>query len=332
MKKKINKPYIIAETACSHDGSVARLKRMINASFKAGSDAIQFQVWNAENMVTVNNPNLNKMKKLEISYKNWRQIFEYTKKKYPSLEIIACIYDLEALEFANNFGANAFKIHSSDLGNKELLIRVSKLKKRVDLSVGGSTVKEISKALKILKKNDVWLMYGIQSFPTDPKNINLNKIKLYEKKFNKNVGYQDHSPTNMYAYLIPCASIGNGTCIIEKHITDTRERKGTDLESALNFKEFKNFVKCIRETYASLGQRKISKLNKMEEAYRIYSKKKIYLKKNLNKNYILKKSDLLIRQPMNKKGIPVDNLEIAVGKKLKKRKKKNDLLELKDIR
>ena len=60
----------------------------------------------------------------------------------------------------------------------------------------------------------------------------------------------------------------------------------------------------------------------MEEAYRIYSKKKIYLKKNLNKNYILKKSDLLIRQPMNKKGIPVDNLEIAVGKKLKKRKKK----------
>ena len=332
MKKKINKPYVIAETACSHDGSVSRLKRMIDAAYQAGSDAIQFQVWASNNMVTENHPNKLKMKKIEINYSDWKKIFQFTKFNYPQMEIIACVYDIEALKLTHKFGANAFKIHSSDLGNVNLLKQASKLKKRIDLSIGGSTLKEIDIATKILRKNNVWLMYGIQSFPTDPNKINLNRIKLYEKKYKKNCGYQDHSPPGLSGILIPAAAIAKEIFIIEKHITDTRNRNGTDLESALNPKEFKIFTKSIMETYLSLGKKKIQKLSKIELNYRTYCKKKIYLKYDLNKNSVLKESDLIIRQPINSKGISVDEIEKIKGKQLIKNKKRNELLEVFDLK
>lgn len=332
MKKKLNKPYIIAETACSHDGSISRLKKMINAAHQAGSNAIQFQVWVSKNMVTKDNPNKSKMKKIEISYSNWKKIFKFTKINYPKMEIIACVYDVEALKLTDKCGANAFKIHSSDLGNKNLLKHCSKLKKRIDLSIGGSTLKEISIATKILKKNNVWLMYGIQSFPTDPKKINLNRIKLYEKKFKRNCGYQDHSPPGLSGVLIPSAAIAKGIFIIEKHITDTRNRNGTDLESALNPKEFKIFVNSMNETYLSLGESKFKKLNKIELKYRAYCKKKIYMKHDLKKNSILDETDLIFRQPINSKGIPVDELYKIKGKKLIRNKKREELLEIFDLK
>ena len=332
MKKKLNKPYIIAETACSHDGSISRLKKMIKAAYQAGSDAIQFQVWSSKNMVTKDNPNKLKMKKIEINYSDWKKIFNFTKLKYPKMEIIACIYDVEALKLTNKYGANAFKIHSSDLGNKNLLKHCSKLKKRIDLSIGGSTLKEISIATNILKKNNVWLMYGVQSFPTNPKKINLNRIKLYEKKYKTICGYQDHSPPGLPGVLIPSAAVAKGIFIIEKHITDTRNRNGTDLESALNPKEFKIFVNSIKETYLSLGESRFKKLNKIELNYRLYCKKKIYMKHDLNKNSILDENDFIIRQPINSKGISVDELDKIKGKKLIKNKKREELLEVSDLK
>lgn len=53
------------------------------------------------------------------------------KKKFPILEIVACIYDLNALKMCEQLGANSYKIHSSDLGNFELLQKISKIKKEL---------------------------------------------------------------------------------------------------------------------------------------------------------------------------------------------------------
>ena len=44
-KNQMNKIYIIAETACSHDGSVNLLKKMIREAIKANFQAIQLQIW-----------------------------------------------------------------------------------------------------------------------------------------------------------------------------------------------------------------------------------------------------------------------------------------------
>ena len=330
--KSNKKIFIIAETACSHDGSEKRLKYLVKSAYEAGADAIQFQVWNCNDMATANNPNYRKLSLLQLSLKEWRNVFTYTKKNYPSLEIIACIYDLNALQICEKLGANSYKIHSSDLGNFELLKKISKIKKRIDLSVGGSQVNEIKKALKILKYNDVWLMYGYQLFPTNPKDLNLLQLRKYETIFNRPVGYQDHSPPDLSAFTIPAVAIGGGTRIIEKHLTDNRNRKGTDAESALNPKEFKIFVQKCREAVKSIGDGKIKKLTADQEKYRIYAKKKIFLSKNLKKNSIIKREDLLIRQPIGKIGINVDFIDNVIGKRIKKDMKAFSVIEKKHLK
>jgi sialic acid synthase SpsE len=329
LNKKI---FIIAETACSHDGSKKRLKYLVKSAYEAGADAIQFQVWNCNDIVTLNNPNYRKLALIQLSVKEWENVFLYTKKNYPSLEIIACIYDLNALQICEKLGANSYKIHSSDLGNFELLQKISKIKKRIDLSVGGSQVNEIKKALKILKYNDVWLMYGYQLFPTNPKDLNLLQLRRYERIFNRPVGYQDHSPPDLSSFTIPAVAIGAGIRIIEKHLTDNRSRKGTDSESALNPKEFNIFVQKCREAVKSIGEGKIKKLTADQEKYRIYAKKKIFLSKNLKKNSIIKREDLLIRQPIGKIGINVDFISKVIGKKTKKFMKAFSVIQKKDLK
>lgn len=324
---KIKQPYIIAETACSHDGSFKRLKKLIKCASIAGANSVQLQVWNHKNLVISNSKKEKFLSKIEISMENWKRIFNYTKKNFPRLEIIACVYDVEALKFSATNGVHAFKIHTSDLGNKELLLAAKKTKKRIDLSVGGSSILEIKNALKILgNKTKVWLMYGMQLFPTDPKNIKLEKFHILKKIFKKEVGYQDHSPPGLSAFSVPAAAIGNNIYIIEKHITDSRKRKGVDSEAALEPNEFKNFVAMCKEVGGLMTKQDSLKLSRDEKIYRLYSKKKIYYNRNLSKNYNILRKDIVIRQPNTKLGIQVDHMSKYLGKKLKKNVKFGQVL------
>ena len=330
---KFKKPYIIAETACSHDGSLRRLKFLIKAANKSKANAIQFQVWQSQNISTPKHKNYKYLKSIELSKKQWRECFKYTKKNFPKLEIIACIYDVETLKFCKELGADAFKIHSSDLGNENLLRETAKIKKRIDLSVGGSKNKEIKSALEIIgKKCPVWLMYGYQLFPTKPGLLKILKIKYLINKFKLEVGYQDHSPPNIFGYTAPVLAIGKGITIIEKHITDDRSRKGTDSEAALEPKEFFEFVNQCKTAFSTLKKINFNNLTKEEILYRKYSKKKIFFSKDLKRGNILNISDFLIRQPIKEKGLTVDNLQKLIGKKINKNVKKYQIVEKKHFK
>ena len=150
------------------------------------------------------------------------------------------------MKFCDQNGADAFKIHTSDLGNKGLLEAARNTKKRIDLSVGGSSISEISKALKIIgTKTKVWLMYGMQLFPLT-QNIIFEKMKTLKKKFKREIGYQDHSPPGISAFSIPAVALGYGINIIEKHITDDRKERELIQKLHLNLKNFSNLYICVK--------------------------------------------------------------------------------------
>ena len=323
----MNKLYLIAETACSHDGSISRLKKIIDKVILAGFDAIQIQVWKHQNIVTPNHKDIKILKKIEISYSNWEKIISYIKSKSNKIDIIACIYDEDAFQFCSRNKIKLFKLHTSDLGNEILIKKISKTAKRIDLSLGSSTEKEISNALKWIKKScETWLMYGYQLFPTDPKKINLRFLLYLKKKYNIRVGYQDHSPYDMSAFTIPAAAIGSGIDVIEKHVTDSNKRNGTDGQAAIEIKNYKLFVEKSMEVYSSLGVGKKIKFSKEEKQYRIYSKKIIFFNKNLKKNHILKLDDLIFLRN-GQKGEMIDGYKKFLGKKIIKDVKKYQALK-----
>ena len=210
-----------------------------------------------------------------------------------------------------------------------MLSGAAKIGKRIDLSVGASSLVEIKNALKFInninKKIKIWLMYGYQLFPTDPKKLNLKRIIKLNEIFNLDVGYQDHSPPNYLGYSIPALTLGMGINIIEKHVTDKISRKGTDSASAIESKNFNKFVSLCREAKISIGSDKFGKFSKDELKYRKYCKKNLFLSKDLLRGNILKKEDIILFRS-NKIGIFADDMKKVIGKKMKKNLKKNDQL------
>ena len=327
------KSYIIAETACSHDGSANRLKKILSFAIKAGFDALQLQIWKKEKVVSKDHKDFKILKKVEIKYQDWKKIINHIKRLSKKIDIICCVYEKESFDFCVKNNVKNFKIHSSDLGNKDFLKYVAQKSKRIDLSIGGCTKDEIIKAVSVIKKYPkckIWLMYGIQLFPTNPKKINLSSAKKIAKSLNLQLGYQDHSSFDFNGYALPAAAIGNGINIIEKHVTDENRKNRTDGQSAIEIKNYKNFVEICRNSEKLVADKKIKNLSIDEDIYRNYSKKQILYKTDLSKGKILKKENLFFLRT-SKKGELVDNLDLFINRKLAKSVKKMNNLKKTDL-
>jgi N,N'-diacetyllegionaminate synthase len=316
------KTHIIAEMACSHEGNPALARTIIDGAGKAGADAIQFQVWSLPDMVVPHHPDWPILEKIELSPDQWRELSVYSRKNYPKMQIIACVYELKSVAFAQSINVDAFKIHSADLSNPILIKHISRTGKRIDLSVGASTLLEIQQAIEWIKeassKTPVWLMYGYQSFPTPTDAINLDYMMQICELFGLPIGYQDHSDADAAAaFWLPAAAVGAGANIIEKHITHDRSYKGIDHQSALNPDEFLKFVEMVREIETAKGCSHPQPFNEEEIKYRKYSKKSLVAATDLKAGKTVKNNDLLFMRA-DRLGVPPDQADRLTGRTLKK--------------
>jgi sialic acid synthase SpsE len=315
----MDKTYLIAEMACSHEGDPVLAKKIIDGAGQAGADAVQFQIWKLTDMMVPDHPDYELLQALALSYDQWTELSVYTRQNYPGMDIIACVYEKGSVDFAQLIEVDAFKLHSADLSNPGLVKYVARTGKRIDLSVGASTLDEIFWAVQWIKEiSDVetWLMYGYQSFPTPTDSIHLDYMMTLKKLFNLPVGYQDHTDAESEAaFWLPAAAVGMGVDILEKHITYDRSIKGADHQAALNPDEFKRFAAMLREIETAKGNATIRSFTPEELQYRRYSKKSIIAARPLPKGSVIKKEDLLFMRA-SKLGVPPDRANIFIGKKI----------------
>ncbi len=125
--KNMNKVFIIAEAGVNHNGSVEIAKKLIDEAVIAGADAVKFQTFKAENLVTKNAKqakyqvrNLSEetsqfemLKKLELDYVDYRELMEYCKKRH--IMFLSSPFDIESIEFLDNLGIEVFKIPSGEI-------------------------------------------------------------------------------------------------------------------------------------------------------------------------------------------------------------------------
>ena len=312
-----DRTYVIAEMASSHDGSLDKARTIIDGAGRAGADAIQFQIWQHTEVVVPDHADYPVMKRIQLSHRDWTALRDYVRSTYPSMQIIACVYETESAAFADSIGCDAFKIHSADLSNPTLLRFVAQTEKRIDLSVGGSTIAEIERAVQAIRSSSesvIWLMYGLQLFPTDPTAIHLRYAKTLGDLFDLPVGYQDHSePTSGASSYLSAAAIGMGIPVLEKHITHDRSLKGVDHQAALNPDEFAAFVAMVRETDLAMGVATPRPFSEAELRYRQYSKKSIVAVHGLAPGQTIGAEDLrFMRAPES--GLPPDRIDQVVGR------------------
>ena len=306
--------------ACSHEGKPEFAKKIIDGAGKSGADAIQFQIWKLNSMMVPHHPDYSEDLKLEMSYDIWTELAKFSRDRYPNMQIIACVYEESSVDFANSIHVDAFKIHSADLSNPDFIQYIAKKGKRIDLSVGASSIVEIQNAVEWINNtsnSNIWLMYGYQNFPTKIEDINLDYMIKLKNLFELPMGYQDHTDADKNeSFWIPAAAIGMGIQIIEKHITHDRVYSGIDHEAALDVNEFLQFVNMIRSIELSKGVSKPKPFSEAELTYRKYSKKSIVARNNLDSGKVITKDDILFMRA-DILGLPPDQCNKIIGKKSK---------------
>lgn len=314
--------HIIAEMACSHEGDVSLGKVIIDGAGHSGADSIQFQVWQVAKMVVPDHNDRELLESIELTPKEWTSLAEHVRSNFPNMEIIGCVYDMPSVDLTEKIGVDAYKVHTADLGNRAFVKRVASTNKRIDLSVGASTIEEIEAAIGWIQDtsdSQIWLMYGHQNFPTLPIDVHLDYMMRLQSHFGLPLGYQDHTDAeDAGTFWLPAFALGLGVTILEKHITHDRSLKGVDYQAALNPDEFAEFVRMARMVEEGRGDQRFPRpFSESEEKYRIYSKKSIVAARNLTAGEVVQEKDLLFMRA-NELGYPPNKIDDLLGKQLTK--------------
>jgi sialic acid synthase SpsE len=310
-------PYVIAEMACSHEGDAILAHKIIDGAGQASADAIQFQIWSLADMMVPHHPDYRTLTKIELSRPAWTDLARYVRDAYPQMQIIACVYERSSVDFAEHINVDAYKLHAADLSNPYLVKYVATTGKRIDLSVGASTLDEIQTAIEWVKSTsncEIWLMYGYQNFPTPIDAIHLRYMTKLKQLFELPVGYQDHTdPDSEAAFWLPATALGLGVDILEKHITHDRACKGIDHEAALNPKEFVRFVDMVRTLESAMGIATPRSFSEEEVKYRKYAKKSLVTGRALPAGSRVTEDDLLFMRA-DDLGLPPDQAYRLIGR------------------
>lgn len=301
------KVFIIAEAGVNHNGDINLAKRLIDVAVKAGVDAVKFQTWKTELLVTKNvtqakyqtkNTGLEEsqfdmLKRLELSYDDFRELKSYCDKK--KIMFLSTPDEFESADFLCEL-QDIFKIGSGELTNIPYLRYIGKMNKKIILSTGMGTLGEIEKALNILidsgtKKENITLLHATTMYPTPMSQVNLNAMITIKKAFNVNIGYSDHT----MGIEVPIAAVALGAKIIEKHYTLSRDMEGPDHKASLEPDELEKMVRGIRNIELALGNgEKLPQISEKQNLNVI--RKSIVASKVINKGEVLSESNLTVKR------------------------------------
>jgi len=257
----MKKTYIIAEIGINHNGDLTIAKRLIDIAALSGCDAVKFQKRNPDVCVPEHQKNVMRdtpwgtMTYLEYKYKvefgktEYDEIDRYCKEK--GIAWSASPWDLDSLEFLNQYDLPFIKLPSAMLTNYELIEACAKSGKRVILSTGMSTEEEIDTAVNTIKcfTSNFAILHCNSTYPAPLNELNLSTIKTLKDKYDCEIGYSGHE----FRIGTTVASVYLGATIIERHITLDRTMWGTDHLSSVEPQGLIKLVKGIRELEEAFG-------------------------------------------------------------------------------
>jgi len=330
--------FIIAEAGVNHNGQVSMAKRMIKAAYEAGCDAIKFQTFRTDDLVTVFadrakyqkihskiESQYEMLKKLELTLDEHMELFNYCKSI--GIKYMSSPFDEKSADFLDELGMKVFKIPSGEITNKFLLKHIAKKNKPIILSTGMSNLGEIEEAIRWIEEegnNKITLLHCTSNYPTKVEDVNLKAMLTIKEAFKMNVGYSDHTR----GLEICVAAVALGATVIEKHFTLSHELEGPDHKASIEVGELHQLVQMVRNVEKGLGDGKKRLMTNEVDVLKA-ARRSIVAKKRICQGETIQLDTIAIKRPGT--GLSPKLADQIIGKKVKKTIEKDELINIDDI-
>lgn len=326
--------YIIAEIGSNFDGDIERAKMLIDLAKDSGADAVKFQCFRADKIVSQEG-----FRNLKIGFQsNWdksvyevykdaefprewnNELFAYADKR--GIHFLSSPYDREAVDLLDNLGVSVFKIGSGDITWHDILRYIAKKNKPIIIGSGASNIEEIDEALKIIRSegnNNIILLQCVTNYPASFECANIRAMKSLGEMFDVLVGYSDHTPGS----IVPLGAVALGACVIEKHFTDDKTRKGPDHSFAMDNNDFKKMVASIRKLEKALGSSKKDIYEEENETV-VLQRRCLRASRDITKDSKITEEMINVLRPASKNSLSPKYKNAILGKTLKSNMKKGE--------
>jgi len=259
--QNLKSPYLIAEIGINHNGDMNIAKRLIDASFAIGWDCVKFQKRNPDVCVPEHQKKImrdtpwGKMTYLEYKYRvefgrpDYDYINEYCNQK--PIKWSASVWDIDSLEFLNDFDVPFIKIPSAMITDYELLKKSAETGKQLIISTGMSTLEEVDNAVNIIMKSGIppVILHANSSYPAPIEDLNLKVIPFFIERYDCTIGYSGHE----HSLEPTVAAVTLGAKVIERHVTVDHNLWGTDQKSSLTILAMDTLYRRIKDVELYLG-------------------------------------------------------------------------------
>jgi N-acetylneuraminate synthase len=255
---------VIAEAGVNHNGNMDAARRLIDAAAEARADAVKFQAFSADRIVTRSAPKAayqrtdtqtdesqqDMLRSLELTPEQLEQLAHHARQR--GIMFLASAFGEEDVDLLDSLDVASIKLGSGEITNHPLLAHAAHTGRPVILSTGASWMREVASAVECLRAahcSGLALLHCVSSYPAEAGDANLRAMDTLSSAFGVPVGFSDHT----LGHEVALAAVARGARIIEKHFTLDRTLPGPDHLASLEPAELAEFVRAIRRTEAALG-------------------------------------------------------------------------------
>ncbi len=330
-----HRPLVIAEIGINHGGSLEVAKAMVTAARLAGCEMVKHQTHFVDDEMTdeaksIFPPNADVsiwevMERCALSKDD-----EIALKKHAEsmgLIYISTPFSRAAADFLAEIDVAGFKIGSGECNHVPLIRHIASFGKPIIMSTGMQTIESLKPAVAALDASgvDYALLECTNLYPSPPEIVSLQGITELQKAFPRAVvGFSDHSigPT------MALSAVALGACILERHFTDTRYRKGPDIICSMDPAELRFIIDRSQEIHTALHNPKVRTAPE-EDVYR-FARGSMVADRDLPAGHVITAQDIWARRP-GSGDISVQHFERLIGARTRVALKRNQQLKWADL-
>ena len=313
-------PFVIAEAGVNHDGSLAKALRLVDIAAEAGADAVKFQTFRADDIVTPGTAKAayqerqtgagsqyDMIRALELDEDAHRAIARRCAER--GIEFMSTPFDQWALDLLTGLGMKRIKIASGELTNKPLIEAAAALGLPIILSTGMATLAEVERAVGWIRavrpEPDLTLLHCTSNYPAEAETINLRAMDSLAA-LGLPVGYSDHS----LGLAVSIAAAARGATVIEKHFTEDPAADGPDHAASLTPAELAELVRALRTVGAALGDG-VKQPSPSELEVRALVRRSAFVRRDLAEGEAVAAADVAFLRPAG--GIGPEEVDRLIG-------------------